>query len=144
MKSLVIDTDVFVAALLGPKGAAREVVRRCLQGCYQPLMGVALFSEYREVTGRGALFTECKLSEAERDEVFQAFLHRCQWTEIYYRWRPNLRDEGDNHLLELALAGGAEALVTRNIKDFRHSDLHFPTLRIVSPEACIKEFPCLP
>lgn len=140
----MIDTDVFVAALLGPKGAAREVIRRCLRGCYQPLMGVALFSEYRDLRGRAALFTDCKLKEAEREDVFQGFLHVCRWTEIYYRWRPNLRDESDNHLLELALAGGAEAIVTRNIKDFRNADLHFPTIRILPPEACIKEFPCPP
>ncbi len=140
----MIDTDVLVAALLGPKGAAREVIRRCLQGCYQPLMGVALFNEYRDVSGRAALFTGCKLSEAEREDVLQGFLHVCRWTEIYYRWRPNLRDESDNHLLELALAGGAEAIVTRNIKDFRNSDLHFPTIRVLTPEACVKGFPCPP
>ena len=140
----MIDTDVFVAALLGPRGAAREVIRRCLRGCYQPLMGVALFSEYRDLSGRADLFTDCKLSEAEREDVFQGFLQVCRWTEIYYRWRPNLRDESDNHLLELALAGGAEAIVTRNVKDFRNPDLHFPSIRILTPEACIKDFPCPP
>jgi len=37
---------------------------------------------------------------------------------IYFLWRPNLRDEADNHLVELAVAGGAQAVVTRNKRDF--------------------------
>ena len=49
-------------------------------------------------------------------------------------WRPNLRDESDNHLVELAVAGGAEAIVTRNVRDFRvGADLRFPQIRIVTP-----------
>jgi len=46
-----------------------------------------------------------------------------RWIKIFYGWRPNLRDEGDNHFVELAIAGGAEAIVTYNIRDFRLADL---------------------
>ena len=50
-----------------------------------------------------------------------------------------MRDEGDNHLLELAVAGGVHCLVTRNLRDFAASELKFPRLRIVSPETFLKE-----
>jgi predicted nucleic acid-binding protein len=55
------------------------------------------------------------------------------------RRRPNLRDEADNHLIELAVAGGARAIVTKNVRDLRASQLHFPGLRILRPEEALKE-----
>lgn len=45
-----------------------------------------------------------------------------------------MRDEGDNHLIELAVAGSAHYLVTRNMRDFAVNELKFPGLQIVSPE----------
>ncbi len=58
----------------------------------------------------------------------------CSWTTIYYLWRPNLPDEADNHLIELAIAGNAHMIVTYNKKDFSRSALLFPHLAIVTPE----------
>jgi len=55
------------------------------------------------------------------------------------RWRPNLRDEGDNHIIELAIAGGAETIITWNKKDFRNSDLVLPDIRIVTPPEYLLE-----
>ena len=43
---------------------------------------------------------------------------------------PNLRDESDNHLIELAVAAGAETIITANKRDFADSELLFPALRI--------------
>ncbi len=60
-------------------------------------------------------------------------------TDIYYLWRPNLPDEADNHVLELAVAAGAEVLVTHNRADFVRSELRFPDLRILTPAQLLKE-----
>jgi predicted nucleic acid-binding protein len=54
-------------------------------------------------------------------------------------WRPNLPDEADNHVVELAVAGGAEAIVTHNKRDFARAELHFPGLRVASPGELIAE-----
>jgi len=70
---------------------------------------------------------------------FDAFLNVCRWVDIYYAWRPNLRDEADNHLIELAVAGGATRLVTKNLRDFRNAELIFPGVKVLSPEEFIKE-----
>jgi hypothetical protein len=59
--------------------------------------------------------------------------------EIYFSWRPNLPDEGDNHIVELAVAGGAEMIVTNNVRDFRRAQLRFPGPRTVSPREFLKE-----
>ncbi|MCX7171415.1 MAG: PIN domain-containing protein [Proteobacteria bacterium] len=79
------------------------------------------------------------MSAKERDELFDVFLSFCQWTRIYYTWRPNLPDEADNHLIELAVAGGADFIVSRNLRHLRQMELHFPQLRVASPAAFLKE-----
>jgi uncharacterized protein len=136
---IVLDTSVFVSALLGPTGASRAVLRACLSGRVRPLMGAALFAEYESLLSRTELFERCHLDLAEREAVLNALLSVCRWTRIYYGWRPNLRDEGDNHLIELAVAGGAEAIVTNNVRDLRSGELHFPGLRILQPADLLKE-----
>ena len=138
-KIIVLDTSAFVSALLGPKGASREIVRGCLIRRYQPLMGTALFTEYESVVTRDTLFRRCVLTKREREMLLDAFLSTCQWVNIYYAWRPNLTDESDNHLVELAVAGGAEAIVTHNVKDFKRSELRFPGLEIMTPANWLKE-----
>jgi PIN domain len=67
-----------------------------------------------------------------------------RWVNVYYQRRPNLRDETDNHLVELALAGGAAAIVTHNVRDLRSGELLFPALRVLTPAEFLKEFPCPP
>ena len=59
---------------------------------------------------------------------------------VYYGWRPNLPDEGDNHLIELALAGGAQAIVTHNLRDLRGGELQLGTLRVMTPAQCLEEW----
>lgn len=56
-----------------------------------------------------------------------------------YLRRPNLPDEADNHVVELAVAGNAEAIVTHNTRDFRRNELRFPGLAVVTPRALIAE-----
>jgi len=136
---LVIDTNVLVSAFLGPDGSSREVLRRSLKMQDRPIVGAALFAEYESVLAREELFSKCVLSARERNELFDAFLSVCQWTRIYYTWRPNVRDESDNHLIELAVAGAAQAIVTKNVRDFSGMELRFPDIRIVTPAALLKE-----
>lgn len=135
---VVIDTNIFVGACLG-QGAAHQVIAACLRGQCVPLMGAALFTEYEDVLGRIDLFASCRLSLAERDELLDIFLAVCVWTRIYFAWRPNLPDEADNHLVELAVAGGARFVVTRNLRDVARKELKFPELRVMSPQDFLKE-----
>ena len=138
VKRIVIDTNIFLGACLG-QGAAHLVVAACLRGQCQPLMGAALFAEYEDVLGRSELFETCRLNLDERNELLDIFLAVCDWTRIYFAWRPNLPDEADNHLVELAVAGGARFIVTRNLRDVARMELKFPELRVLSPEDFLKE-----
>ena len=139
MRVLVLDTSVFVSALLGPGGASREVLRRCLNAEYLPLMGEALYAEHEAVLSREQKFARCALPSRERAELLDAYLRVCRWTKVYFLWRPNLPDESDNHLVELAMAGGAEVIVIKNVRDIRAGELKFPGLRILKPEQLLKE-----
>ncbi len=142
MKPIVIDTNVFVSALRTKNtssGASRALLRAALMGRYTPLFGNALWLEYEDLLGR-SVWTD-NTTHAERLEVLKALAAKGRWISIYYGWRPNLPDEGDNHLIELAVAGNAKAIVTYNVRDLERGQLLWPQLRVVTPEACLKELP---
>lgn len=103
------------------------MLRACLKGRLQPVMG------------RAWRFEECALSGAERQSLLDAFCSVAGWVRVYYLWRPNLRDEGDNHVMELAVAGSAQVMVTNNVQDFRMSDWRFSAIRILRPAELLLE-----
>ena len=135
---VVIDTNVFVGACMGV-GASNAVVRACLEHRLVPVMGVALLTEFEATLSRDELFARSRLDDAERSMLLDTFLALCEWTRVYFLWRPNLKDESDNHLIELAVAGDADVVVTRNLRDLRGAELRFEPLRILSPEDFLKE-----
>lgn len=135
---IVVDTSVFISALISSKGSSRELIRRCLKGEYQPLIGNALFSEYESVIQREEIIAKCPLTSGEISAILASFMSVSQWISIYYLWRPNLKDEADNHLVELAVAGNAKIIATYNVKDFQNAELLFPNLSILKPEEIIR------
>ncbi|MDE0045883.1 MAG: putative toxin-antitoxin system toxin component, PIN family [bacterium] len=137
-KRIVVDTNVLVSAVLSPDGAAREVLRQCLAGAAQPLIGNALFLEYEDFLSREELFAEALIGPEERTALMDAVLGVCQWINISYLWRPNLPDESDNHLVELAVAGNAAWIVTGNVRDVAEGELVFDGFRVVTPGEWLK------
>ena len=137
-KRIVIDTCVFVSALLSSDGSSRKLLGQCLMNKYQPLMGTTLYNEYESLMKREVVFGDCVISSKERDELLDAFASVCEWVHVYYLWRPNLRDEGDNHIFELAIAGNAHAIITHNLKDFKNGQLLFPNTTILTPIQLLK------
>lgn len=135
---IVIDTNVLIGALIGKEyGANRKLLELCLKREFQPLISYTLFSEYEALINRPSIIELCQRSEEEINILFDGFLGICELVKIYYLWRPNLVDEDDNYLVELAIAGNAEILVTHNIKDFSSSQLRFPQLQIKQPKEVI-------
>lgn len=138
-KRAVVDTNVLIGALLRGEGQNRKVLRACFEDRLKPLVGQSLFLEYEEVLGREHLFRRSPLAASDRRRFFEAFLSLCEWVEVHYLWRPNLPDEADNHIVELAVAGGATAIVTNNVSDFRRAELRFPQIRVFTPGEMLKE-----
>jgi conserved hypothetical protein TIGR00305 len=81
---VVIDTNVFVSALISADGAPRKVIRFALEGQIEPVFGNALFAEYEDVLAREALFTRAPLNRAERSALFDALLSVSRWTSLHF------------------------------------------------------------
>lgn len=140
VEKIVVDTNILVNVFIGDKYSfSRKLFRKCLLREYQPLMGNALFNEYYDVLNREKIIELCPLNKEEKTKLLLSFMKVCEWTKVYYLWRPNLLDEADNHLIELAIAGNASIIATRNTKDFRRSQLQFPQLKILTPEQILGE-----
>ena len=136
--TIVVDTSIVISALIGEKGPSREILRLCLRGELKPLISNTLFLEYEDVSKRERILKLCPLSQNEIRELLNAFYSVCKWTPIYYLWRPNLKDEADNFLIELALAGNALKIITNNIRNLENAELNFPNLEILTPETYLR------
>jgi len=135
--TVVIDTNVLISTLISTQGPNREIIRRCLLGTYNPLISNALFQKYEDVSKRKQIPDNCPLTPNEILELLHSFYSVCRWVPIYYLWRPNIIDEGDSFLIELALAGNATHTITNNIRDFLSAELKFPNLISLTPETIL-------
>jgi putative PIN family toxin of toxin-antitoxin system len=133
---IVLDTSVLVAALRSEGGASREVVRRVLQGRLRPVFANAIWLEYEDVLGRN-IWTD-ETSAEERRRIVAALAQSGRWVAIRFGWRPNLPDEKDNHLIELAIAGNASVIVTHNVKDIVRGELVWDHLRVMTPSQLLE------
>ncbi len=136
---IIIDTNIIVNAMLSPsrKSASYQVLEMCLEQKLQPQIGSALFSEYEDVLGRPEIQMRSRYTPAEINKVLDALLNICTWNTIRYLWRPNLIDESDNHLIDLAVASNAQWIITQNIKDLDSGELKFG-FRSITPEEFIE------
>ena len=137
-EKVVIDTSVMISALIGKRGASRDVIRRCLTGKYLPLISNSLFQEFEDVSSRSVIREACPIRTGEIRDLLNAFYSVCSWVPIYYLWRPNLKDEDDNFLIELALAGNCRTIVTNNVKDLQAAELKFDDLQILKPQQLLR------
>ena len=137
--NVVIDTNVWISALISKDGVSREITRWALLDKIAPQISTTLFLEYEDVMKREKVQTLCSLSIQEQEELFQAFLSTCKWNEIFYLWRPNLTDEGDDFLIELAVASNSLVIITDNVKDIEVGELKF-NIEVLSPKQFIERY----
>lgn len=135
---VVVDTNVLVAGLIGGKGPNREVLRRCLEGELQPCVGNALYMEYQDLLNRENIQTLCKQTSVTLMEFLDGFAQVCTPVDARYLWRPNLTDEADNHVVELAIAAGATYIITNNVNDFARAELKHLGYEVITPEQILR------
>lgn len=131
---IVIDTNVIVSAIHAGDSVSRDVLRLAFLGEVKPLISNALFLEYEAITQRKDVMQHCHFTQDEAELFLDSLFSVSQWVEIYFTWRPNLQDEGDNFLIELAIAGNAQCIITKNIKDLKRGELLFPQLSVYTPQ----------
>jgi len=123
----VLDTDVMVAALRSSRGASRLLLLGALDGGFQLLLSVPLILEYEAVLSRPEHLAACGLSAAEIGRVLDDLAGIAKPVSLSFRWRPRLSDPDDDMVLETAVNGNADAIVTFNQREF---------------EAAVRDFGC--
>lgn len=134
---VVIDTNVIVSAIQQGDSLSRHLLRLVFLGHLTPLISNPLFLEYEAVTQPPEIMKNCHFLTVEAEQFLDALFSVAQWIEVYFAWRPNLADEGDNFLIELAVAGNADCIISKNIKDLKRGELLFPHIKIYSPQEFI-------
>ncbi len=102
-----------------------------------PLVSPALFLEYEDVLKRPEQRSAHGMSVSDIDGFLAALASASEPVECHFRWRPQLRDPGDEMVLEVAVNGRARALVTHNIKDFAPAQQF--RVAVLTPADCLKE-----
>jgi putative PIN family toxin of toxin-antitoxin system len=108
---VVLDTNVLVSGLLSPFGSPAQVVRMVASGVLVVCHDARILSEYRDVLLRPKFpFTRDAVDAlldqiASRGEAIASV-----------PLRTALPDRDDEPFLEVTVSGGAEALITGNLK----------------------------
>lgn len=84
----------------------------------KPLVTVSLFLEYEAVLKRPEQMSVHGLSELQVDQLLAGFLSIAEPIDVHFRWRPQLSDPKDELVLEAAVNGRAQVMLTHNLRDF--------------------------
>lgn len=130
---VVFDTCVWVSAIRSRQGASFALLTALSKGEFNPGISVALFLEYQAKLLEASTNNATSLTRKQISTVLSALAHYSDEVPIYYRLRPNLKDENDNHVFECAANFGANVIVTHNIRDFTNPELKGYSIRAMTP-----------
>ena len=116
-QQIVADTNVFVTALRSQFGASYKLFSLIDNDVYQLNLSVPLVLEYEAVAKR--MIDEIALSEKEVDDILDFVISKSNHWQIYYLWRPQLKDPSDDMVLELAVTANCNYIITYNVNDFK-------------------------
>jgi putative PIN family toxin of toxin-antitoxin system len=114
---IVADTNVFVTTLRSQFGASYKLFSLIDNDVYKLNISVPLALEYEAVAKR--MIDEISLSKEEVDNILDFVISKSNRWQIYFLWRPQLKDAGDDMVLELAVTAGCNYIVTYNVNDFK-------------------------
>jgi predicted nucleic acid-binding protein len=129
---VVLDTNVLVAAIRSQRGASFRVLEQVGAGLFDIVVSVPLVLEYEDamLRRRGGL------SARQVGDILDYVCRVARRQSIFYLWRPLLRDPKDDMVAEVAVAAGAEAVVTHNRRDFKGIESF--GIRVDSPQEFLK------
>jgi putative PIN family toxin of toxin-antitoxin system len=117
---IVIDTNVFVTDLRSQYGASYKLMSLIKSGKFQLNLSVPLVVEYEAIAKK--MIGEIALNEKEIDDILDFVISKANRWQIYYLWRPQLKDPADDMLLELAVTANCDYIITYNLKDFKGTE----------------------
>jgi putative PIN family toxin of toxin-antitoxin system len=131
---IVIDTNVIISGLRSKRGASAKLLRLVGTGRFEIHISVPLILEYEEVLLRQRMLLG--LGADEVSEVVDGLAALSRHHRIHFLWRPYLRDEKDEMVLELAVAARCNYIVTYNRKDFRGAGRF--GIEVMAPKECLE------
>src|ERR1035437_7932869 len=130
-----MDTDAVIAAMRSPTGASAAIVRAVRQRQATLLLSVPLAMEYEAVCRRSENRMAAGLSDRQVEIFLDAIVAMGEPVETHFLWRPQLRDPNDEMVLEAAVNGRADALVTFNVRDYGNAPAQFGVEVLLPREA---------
>ena len=115
---VTIDTNVMYQALHSRNGASFYILQLVRTRQIELALSVPVYVEYQDVLHREKSLSAFGLTKIDVDAFLRLLAYLGKPYDIFYLWRPNLRDEADNMLLELAVASHSQWLITNNVRDF--------------------------
>ena len=138
---IALDTNVLFEGLYSTRGASHQILRLIRHGELLMAISVPLFQEYRDVLSRKENKKQLGLDDSKVEIILQFIAAIGHPANISYMWRPNLKDEADNMVFELAVASGSQYLITSNIKEFTiGAELKNFDIKIVTPQEFMREW----
>ena len=134
---LVIDTAMLVAAYRSRKGASAALLELVLQKRVALVATPTLFPEYEAVLKRPEHTQVHGMSYRDIDRLLSLLALIAVEARPSYRWRPQLRDPADEHVLDAAVNGHASAIVTFNVRDFLPAATQFG-IRVLEPGVILR------
>ena len=129
---VTLDTNIIYQALKSASGASFFILQQVRERKIQIALSVSLFEEYEDVLKREKSLKDFGLDIEDIDKFLRFIAYVGKPYTIYYLFRPNLKDEKDNMVVELAVTSQSDYIVTSNIKDFKNAELKFDHLKIVT------------
>ncbi len=129
----LIDTCVALSALRSRQGASNALMQQVLERRLPIVLHFKLLAEYRDVLLRAEHRLATGLSEDQVHRFLAALVGVADEVPVRYLWRPNLRDENDNFVVEIAVAASPCTIVNHNVRDFSSSERLFAGVRIARP-----------
>lgn len=131
-----MDTDVLVAAVRSDRGASRVVLTAALERHFQLLASVPLMLQYESVLTRSEHLIAAGVSDGDAQVLLDAIALVATPVRISYLWRPMLPAPGDDLVLETAVNGHAEAVITFNRRHFEPAAARFG-IKILAPAEAV-------
>lgn len=136
MYRIVIDTNVFVAALMSRNGASFKLLNLVGMGHFQLSLSVPLVLEDEDAAKR-LIGSKISLAETDIDTVIDYLCSVSLHHEVFFLWRPFLKDPKDDMVLELAVSAGCSFIVTYNRGDFKGAEQF--QVEIITPKGFLEK-----
>jgi len=133
---IVIDTNIFFAALYSQRGASYKLLSLINSGKFGSNVSVPLILEYEDVAKRN--LDKITPTAQDVDDIIDYICEVAKQQKIFYLWRPFLRDPKDDMVLELAVAAGCQYIITFNMRDFQGVEEEFG-IGVVKPKEFLQK-----